>query len=86
MAGIKKIDAEAIIRNAERESTFDLIKSMNKKQLDELMKKSGIKKGVSGAKSIAGGLKKGGRVGLKSGGRVCKIAKRGKGKAYGKNS
>jgi hypothetical protein len=86
MAGIKKIDAEAIIRNAERESTFDLIKSMNKKQLDELMKKSGIKKGVSGAKSIAGGLKKGGRVDLKSGGRVCKIAKRGKGKAYGKNS
>ena len=29
---------------------------------------------------------KGGRVGYKSGMRVCKLAKRGKGKAYGKNS
>ena len=29
---------------------------------------------------------KGGRAGYKSGMRVCKIAKRGKGKAYGKNS
>ena len=89
MAGIRQLaksDVDLILRDADRKSTFDLIKSMNKKQLDELMKKSGIKKGVSGAKSIAGGLKKGGRVDLKSGGRVCKIAKRGKGKAYGKNS
>ena len=29
---------------------------------------------------------KGGRVGYKSGMRVCKLAKRGKGRAYGKNS
>ena len=29
---------------------------------------------------------KGGRAGYKSGMRVCKLAKRGKGKAYGKNS
>ena len=29
---------------------------------------------------------KGGRVGFKSGMSVCKLAKRGKGKAYGKNS
>ena len=72
MAGIRKIDADAVIRNAERESTFDLIKSMNKKQLDSLLKKSGIKKGVSGAKSVAGGLKSGGRVTLKKGGRVAK--------------
>ena len=32
------------------------------------------------------GLKSGGRAGFKSGMRVCKLAKRGKGKAYGKNS
>jgi len=31
-------------------------------------------------------LSRGGRVGLKSGMRVCKLAKRGKGRAYGKNS
>ena len=30
--------------------------------------------------------KVGGRAGFKSGMRVCKLAKRGKGKAYGKNS
>ena len=29
---------------------------------------------------------KGGRVGLKSGSKGCKLAKRGKGRAYGKNS
>jgi|ETNvirenome_6_30_1030629.scaffolds.fasta_scaffold51864_4 hypothetical protein len=29
---------------------------------------------------------KGGRVGFKSGMKVCKLAKKGKGKAYGKNS
>ena len=31
-------------------------------------------------------MAKGGRAGYKSGMRVCKLAKRGKGKAYGKNS
>mgnify|MGYP003148113906 CR=1 FL=1 len=31
-------------------------------------------------------MAKGGRAGFKSGMRVCKLAKRGKGKAYGKNS
>lgn len=33
-----------------------------------------------------GSMAKGGRAGFKSGMRVCKLAKRGKGKAYGKNS
>ena len=31
-------------------------------------------------------MAKGGRVGYKSGMKVCKLAKKGKGKAYGKNS
>ena len=31
-------------------------------------------------------MSKGGRAGFKSGMKVCKLAKRGKGKAYGKNS
>ena len=89
MAGIRQLakeDVDMILRNADRESTYDLIKTMNKKQLDSLMKKSGIKKGVSGYKSIAGGLKTGGRAGYKSGGRGCKLAMKGKGRAYGKNS
>jgi hypothetical protein len=83
---LAKADMDMILRNADRKSTFDLIKSMNKSQLDSLMKKSGIKKGVSGYKSIAGGLKTGGRVGLKSGSKGCKLAMKGKGRAYGKNS
>ena len=33
-----------------------------------------------------GSFAKGGRAGFKSGMRVCKLAKRGKGRAYGKNS
>jgi hypothetical protein len=33
-----------------------------------------------------GSFAKGGRVGLKSGSKGCKLAKRGKGRAYGKNS
>ncbi len=31
-------------------------------------------------------MAKGGRIGLKSGSKGCKLAKRGKGRAYGKNS
>ena len=81
---LAKSDMDMILRNADRKSTFDLIKTMNKSQLDSLMKKSGIKKGVSATK--AGGLKTGGRVGLKSGSKGCKLAMKGKGRAYGKNS
>ena len=36
--------------------------------------------------SVYNKMAKGGRAGYKSGMRVCKLAKRGKGKAYGKNS
>ena len=87
MAGIRQLakeDVDMILRNADRVSTYDLIKTMNKKQLDSLMKKTGTQKGVSATK--AGGLKTGGRAGYKSGGRGCKLAMKGKGRAYGKNS
>ncbi len=46
-------------------------------------------KDIERAKRIIAGDKsfnKGGRVGYKSGTRGCKLAKRGKGRAYGKNS
>ena len=48
-----------------------------------------LKKDIERAKRIIAGDKsfnKGGRVGYKSGTRGCKLAKRGKGRAYGKNS
>ena len=43
MAGIRQLakeDVDMILRNADRVSTYDLIKTMNKKQLDSLMKKT----------------------------------------------
>ena len=42
--------------------------------------------GYDQANRIRGGLKIGGRVGLKDGSKGCGKAKAGKGKAYGKNS
>ena len=42
--------------------------------------------GFDQAGRIRGGLKKGGRAGFKMGSGKCKLAKRGKGRAYGKNS
>ena len=38
------------------------------------------------ANKVRGGLKYGGRMGYKSAGSVCKLATKGKGNAYGKNS
>ena len=42
--------------------------------------------GFDQAKRIRGGLKGGGRAGYKSGSKGCKLAMKGKGRAYGKNS
>ena len=78
MAGIKKIDLDSIVDSATRDNTFALIKTMNKKQLDQLMKKNKLK--------ASQGLKSGGRAGFKSGSKGCKLAMKGKGRAYGKNS
>mgnify|MGYP003129881477 FL=1 len=57
------------------------------KMIGEKLKKSKKdKKLIDQSGKIRGGLRMGGRVEYKSGNRVCKIAKRGFGKAYGKNS
>ena len=42
--------------------------------------------GFDQSNRIRGGLKIGGRAGFKSGSKGCKLAMKGKGKAYGKNS
>ena len=75
---LAKADVDAIVKNATRLGTFDLIKTMNKKQLDQLMKGNPQKR--------AAGLKSGGRAMYKSGSKGCKLAMKGKGRAYGKNS
>ena len=50
----------------------------SKKLRDQLKKKDKLK--------ASQGLKIGGRAGFKSGSKGCKLAMKGKGKAYGKNS
>jgi hypothetical protein len=48
------------------------------------MKKARLEESVRGKKMVL--AKSGGRIGLKSGSKGCKLAMKGKGKAYGKNS
>ena len=57
----------------------------NVKTMGEMQKKIADKKSV-GASRMGPFMNKGGRVGLKAGSKGCKLAKRGKGRAYGKNS
>ena len=53
---------------------------------EKLKKRKKDKKLIDQSGKIRGGLRMGGRIEYKSGNRVCKIAKRGFGRAYGKNS
>jgi hypothetical protein len=48
------------------------------------MKKARLEDSVRGKKMVF--AKSGGRIGLKSGSKGCKLAMKGKGRAYGKNS
>ena len=57
----------------------------NVKTAAEMEKKIANKKSV-GASRMGPFMNKGGRVGLKAGSKGCKLAKRGRGRAYGKNS
>ena len=54
------------------------------KKLKKLKKKT--KEESAFSDKFGNNMAKGGRVGYKPGMRVCKLAKKGKGKAYGKNS
>jgi hypothetical protein len=63
------------------------------KAIGEKLKKAKVKKRNEASKKIfdqsgriRGGLRMGGRVSYKSGTRGCKLAVKGKGRAYGKNS
>ena len=63
------------------------------KEIGEKLKKAKIKKRNEASKKIfdqsgkiRGGLRMGGRAEYKSGTRGCKLAMKGKGRAYGKNS
>ena len=57
----------------------------NVKTAAEMEKMIADKKKV-GASRMGPFMNKGGRVGLKAGSKGCKLAKRGRGRAYGKNS
>ena len=63
-----------------------LKKLKDKGVVDKNVSSKKIKNLIDQSGKIRGGLRMGGRAEYKSGGAVCKIAKRGFGKAYGKNS
>ena len=66
----RKFEAKALIESLQDEKTP--------------MKKTRLEDSVRGKKMVF--KKSGGRIGLKAGSKGCKLAKRGKGRAYGKNS
>ena len=68
----------------EKQKKF-LKENPNVKTAAEMEKKIADKKSV-GASRMGPFMNKGGRVGLKSGSKGCKLAMKGKGRAYGKNS
>ena len=66
----RKFKAKALIESLQDEKTP--------------MKKTRLEDSVRGKKMVF--KKSGGRIGLKAGSKGCKLAKRGRGRAYGKNS
>ena len=68
----------------EKQKKF-LKENPNVKTAAEMEKKIADKKSV-GASRMGPFMNKGGRVGLKAGSKGCKLAMKGKGRAYGKNS
>ena len=72
----KKLDAK--VKQMAIGDTLGNIIVTSKKLRDQLKKKDKLK--------ASQGLKIGGRAGFKSGSKGCKLAMKGKGKAYGKNS
>ena len=72
----KKLDTK--VKQMEIGDTLGNIIVTSKKLRDQLSKKDKDK--------AAQGLRMGGRAGYKSGSKGCKLAMKGKGKAYGKNS
>jgi len=71
-------------KKTEKQKKF-LKENPNVKTAAEMEKMIADKKKV-GASRMGPFMNKGGRVGLKAGSKGCKLAKRGKGRAYGKNS
>jgi hypothetical protein len=72
----KKLDTK--VKQMELGDTLGNIIVTSKKLRDQLSKKDKQK--------AAQGLRMGGRAGYKDGSKGCKLAMKGKGKAYGKNS
>ena len=82
----KKEAEELRFKFAKTEAQKKFLKdNPNVKTMGEMQKKIADKKSV-GASRMGPFMNKGGRVGLKAGSKGCKLAKRGKGRAYGKNS
>jgi len=81
----KKAAEELRFGNKTEKQKKFLKENPNVKTAAEMEKKIADKKSVGGSR-MGPFMAKGGRVGLKSGSKGCKLAMKGKGRAYGKNS
>ena len=68
--------------------TVNVLKNMMDRRKAKEAAQEAEKVKIKDEKDMAGvqGAKEGGRIGLKAGSKGCKLAKRGRGRAYGKNS
>ena len=86
-AKTKKAAKDLRFKNTTEKQKKFLKENPNVKTAAEMNKKIADMKSAEQSGSRMGPfMAKGGRAGYKSGMRVCKLAKRGKGRAYGKNS
>ena len=91
---VKKISNRKRFKSPmERQRKVDTLKAEAAKTgggaftMDEMMPlKTLTSEGPGEVKNTPRGLKSGGRAGFKSGSKGCKLAMKGKGRAYGKNS
>ena len=81
----KKAAEELRFGNKTEKQKKFLKENPNVKTAAEMEKMIADKKSVGGSR-MGPFMAKGGRVGLKSGSKGCKLAMKGKGRAYGKNS
>ena len=81
----KKAAEELRFGNKTEKQKKFLKENPNVKTAAEMDKMIADKKSVGGSR-MGPFMNKGGRVGLKAGSKGCKLAKRGRGRAYGKNS
>ena len=78
--------AEKFTKKTFKKGDMSSIKKIADAAADDTQLETSLRKIKRDLPSMYANMRGGGRAGFKSGMRVCKLAKRGKGRAYGKNS